>query len=547
MTQSVHIPAEARPGPRPDGPGEDSITVSRGLRELLLTFQALLEAVNGMPLALLVRSKCRRPGIASRFSTLPRPRWFLRYFMIIHIHSVLGAMDRRYSSRVALGLASQSDSQDRRAIQEFRQSLPSVRTKALVTALLVLTILLSQPLLETAAGTLSALIDGAHAVSDVSSEVSSDVPTPAARPALVAVTPETRKLLEKLKGDASSNLSADSIADALTAVTRARLRDLLLVLVGLVLALYVILRPIMSGFRLKRMMFNLYPDFNRYRTRVPARWSAQRSSGVYRLEADVFKELGAPPAREIPLDLIVSAVGVLLVLWVVVASLSDLSLLTPYAALLLAFVGVRAHWLLTTWRQRSAMNDRGPASFSVRIRGSIAKAEVKSPLTTWLLAVFVTYFSLLPQLGAIGWYRVNRELRDLGYARGTDQLGHFPLLSGLAFLMGASITYAGLVLLAIYAFIPDWVTAVSVYLLAVSWVIFSASVYGTHRRMKRALQISGRGGRRRFLRSLAFGSAVTLAPILISYVGPFYFGYLQAQLNKVWRTEGEPMVAPSQF
>ena len=88
---------------------------------------------------------------------------------------MLGALDRRYSSRAALGLASRADDQDRRAIREFRQGLPPVHTKGLLTALLVLVVLLSQPLLEPFAEVLSTLGNGAQAMVTVSTDVSSEV------------------------------------------------------------------------------------------------------------------------------------------------------------------------------------------------------------------------------------------------------------------------------------------------------------------------------------------------------------------------------------
>jgi hypothetical protein len=92
----------------------------------------------------------------------------------------------------------------------------------------------------------------------------------------------------------------------------------------------------------------------------------------------------------------------------------------------------------------------------VRIRGSTAVAETRNSFTSGLLTLFVVTFSLVPQLGVVGWYRVNRELRDLGYARGSDRLGHFPALSAAAYLMGTSILYLGVALLVAVAYAPTW-------------------------------------------------------------------------------------------
>jgi hypothetical protein len=564
MSQSLQLEPDATSSIAPDADGQ-LVAVSHHLGKLLRAFHSVLESVDGLPIAPVVPSNYRRSGIAGRLYALPRPRWFLRYFVVVHIHSVLGALDRRYSSRAALGLASQADDHDRRAIQEFRQGLPPVHTKGLLTALLVAMVLLSQPLLETFSEVLSSLGNGAQAVVAVSTDVSSEVRDRGVRtPAVATVRPETRQLMEELKGSVSSSISGTSIADATATLTRAGMRDLLLVLVGLVLALYAILRPITSGFRLKRMLFNLHPDFDHYRRRVPVRWHASRSTGIYRLQSALLDELGGPPHREVPVDLIVSAIGLIPVLWVIGvvldigASTPDLGLIgLEFAVIFIALVAVRAHWLLTTWRQRSGMTGAAAPGW-VRIRGSTAVAQVRNPFTSGLLTLFVV-FALVPQLGVNGWYRVNRELRDLGYARGSDRLGHFPALSAVAYVVGTSVVCLGVLLIVVITYVPAWLAWQIGFLLGVSWVAFSVSVYRTHRRVKRAHRASGPPSRsgRRGLRRMALSGATALlvllgalvAPLLvwISPVPALYFGYLQARLNKTWARQGTPMVAASQF
>jgi hypothetical protein len=565
MSQSLQIEPDAASRIAPDADGQ-LVAVSHRLGKLLRAFHSVLESVTGLPIAPVVPSNHRRSGIASRLYALPRPRWFLRYFVVLHIHSMLGALDRRYSARAALGLASRADDHDRRAIQEFRQGLPPVHTKGLLTALLVLVVLLSQPLLETFAEVLSTLGNGAQAMVTVSTDVSSEVRDRGVRaPAVATVGPGTRRLMEELKGSVSSSISGTSIADAMATLTKAGMRDLLLVLVGLVLALYAILRPITSGFRLKRMLFNLHPDFDRHRRRVPVRWHASRSTGIYRLESALLDELGGPPHREVPLDLIVSAIGLIPLLWVIGVIL-EIGASTPglgfmalqYAVLFIALVGVRAHWLLTTWRQRSAMTDVAAPGW-VRIRGGTAVAEVRNPFTSGLLTLFVVNFSLVPQLGVIGWYRVNRELRDLGYAHGSARLGHFPALSAMAYVMGTSVLYLGVLLLVVIAYAPAWLAWQMGFLLVVSWVAFSVTVYRTHRRVRRAYRASvpAARSRRRGLRPAVLSGAAALlfllgalvAPLLVwgSPAAALYFGFLQARLNKTWARQGTPMVAAAQF
>jgi hypothetical protein len=565
MSQSLQIEPDAASSIAPDGDGRLGAVSSR-LGMLLRAFHSALESVDGLPIAPVVPSNYRRSGLPGRLRALPRPRWFLRYFMVVHIHSLLGALERRYSSRAALGLASQADDHDRKAIQDFRQGMPPVHTKGLLTALLVLVVLLSQPLLETFAEALTTLGSGAQVMAEVTTDVSSEVRSRGVRaPGVATVGPGTRRLMQELKGSVSSNISGTSIADAMATLTKAGMRDLLLVLVGLVLALYAILRPITSGFRLKRTLFNLHPDFDRYRRRVPARWHASRSTGIYRLESALLDELGGPPHREVPVDLIVSAIGLIPLLWVVGVIL-EIGASTPglgvmaleSVVLFVALIAVRAHWLLTTWRQRSGMTGAAAPGW-VRIRGSTTVVETRSPFTSGLLTLIVVNFSLVPQLGVVGWYRVNRELRDLGYARGSDRLGHFPALAALAYLMGTSVLYLFVALFVAIAYAPTWLTLQLGFLLAVSWAAFSASVYRTHRRVRRAHRASvpaARPGRRDLRGAVLSGAAgllvllgALLAPLLVLVVpaAALYFGYLQSRLNKSWARQGTPIVAASQF
>src|SRR5215207_5513024 len=173
-----------------------------------------------------------------------------------------------------------------------------------------------------------------------------------------------------------------------------------------------------------------------------------------------------------------------------------------------------------------------------------------------LLTLFVVNFSLVPQLGVIGWHRVNRELRDLGYAHGSSRLGHFPALSAMAYVMGTSVSHLGVLLLVVIAYAPAWLAWQVGFLLGLSWVAFSVMVYRTHRRVRRAYRASvpaARSLRRGLRRAVLSGAAALLfllgalvAPLLVwgSPAAALYFGFLQGRLNKTWARQGTPMSPP---
>src|SRR3954453_13090052 len=70
----------------------------------------------------------------------------------------------------------------------------------------------------------------------------------------------------------------------------------------------------------------------------------------------------------------------------------------------------------------------------VQIAGTPAKAKIRSPWAPALLP-FITL-----GIYAIFWYYyINREMRDLGRAHNTDELGDSPGMSVLAVTLGAII------------------------------------------------------------------------------------------------------------
>ena len=128
----------------------------------------------------------------------------------------------------------------------------------------------------------------------------------------------------------------------------------------------------------------------------------------------------------------------------------------------------------------------------VQIPGSGARAKIRSPWAPALLP-FVTF-----GIYALVWYyRINREMSDLGRARGTDELGHGPLTSLLAVTLGALIIVPAVV-----------------------------STVRTAQRIQAAQRLCG----------VAQTLNGWLALVMIIILPPVFYAYEQAELNKVWRS-----------
>jgi hypothetical protein len=132
---------------------------------------------------------------------------------------------------------------------------------------------------------------------------------------------------------------------------------------------------------------------------------------------------------------------------------------------------------------------------TVRIRDTAATAKIRHPVAVFALALVTLGIYYL-----VWYYKVNRELRDLGRAVAEpERLGTSPLTSLLA------ITVGWLVL------VPPFV-----------------SFYRTFRRIEAAQEVSGAGDHV----SVALGFVLYVVGV---FVLPIEVVYAQDELNRVWR------------
>lgn len=134
-------------------------------------------------------------------------------------------------------------------------------------------------------------------------------------------------------------------------------------------------------------------------------------------------------------------------------------------------------------------------AYEMQIRGSGDRVKERSPWAVALLP-FVTFgiYHL------VWWYRINRELRDFGRARGQD-LGQNPTNSLLALFPGSLIVIPPLV-----------------------------SYWRGGERIQAAARLAG-------IEPLNGWIAI----ILFFLLGPVLWAYMQVSLNEVWRREAEAL------
>jgi Domain of unknown function (DUF4234) len=128
----------------------------------------------------------------------------------------------------------------------------------------------------------------------------------------------------------------------------------------------------------------------------------------------------------------------------------------------------------------------------IAIRDTGSTAKLRSPLAVGLLSFFTLYI-----YAWIWWYKINREMADLGRARGTEELGTSPVTSMLAYFPGWLIIVPGV------------------------WTYITTS-----QRLRAAQRLSG-------VREFNVWIAIILAVLL----APVFYAYLQSELNGVWEQE----------
>lgn len=134
-------------------------------------------------------------------------------------------------------------------------------------------------------------------------------------------------------------------------------------------------------------------------------------------------------------------------------------------------------------------------AYEMKIRGTQDEVKVRSPWAVALLPIVT--FGIY---GLVWWYRINRELRDYGQAKGYD-LGQNPTNSVLALFPGFLIL------------VPPLVTY---------W-----------RGTKRVMGASRLAGNEPLNGWIAI--------ILYILIPPAFWAYIQVSLNDVWRKEAEPL------
>ena len=417
----------------PQGATDATATV----RRLLAAYADTLDVVDRLPAMPMVATgrHWSRPGAPIR---LPRVSWMLRSLTLWHIDRVLSGAERMFHRRSALGIAEAGEAEALGAVAEFRASLPS-RSKALRTGVLVIAALVV-----------------AHLLAILLLHIAGPVDTNA--PGSVA-----NQLLDNMLG--GLQLTSSSIGPALDNLFKASSAALAFAALLLWVSSYLLLWPVASAFRLKRLLLNLYPYADTMRDSTPASWSVSRSTGAYSLERETFAMLGARVPREPPLDLVVSLAIPIgwITLSVIAGVLGTPPTLTDAlnTAIFLLFFNIPPAALRLAWlaAARRARNDLPRSTWlfadEVTVPWRSRPVRCRSPLLIGLLSLWAPLLFLFWAIWWL-WWSTSRDLRDLGRAYNVKHLRRMhPAAQALA--AGPGIVLCGVPALVVLIRAPRYV------------------------------------------------------------------------------------------
>jgi hypothetical protein len=387
----------------------DQVTAEE-IRQLLLAYAVALDAADSLPPVVRIAARPGRWTLFEPLRRLPRLTVGTSTMLTYHVQRSTAALARRYARIAATRGLTEEDERASRLVRTFRESLPEVRWKLIVPGLLVAALLAVQVVLGVVARSVYSLTNGL------------------ARP---LSGPQREQLAAALKRTLSSVLGAEALGDLLNEVVHAGLPGLLTLAGTVVVAGYLVFRPLSPAFRVKRALFNLAPTGRVDLARTTTTWHVARSVGLYGLERDLFARLGARAPDEIGLDIGISVAAAAAVAWFAFSWIAQLMGPHPgsdawtFAAgtALLGIAAVltvtRAGWLAQTARarRRTTCTDNRPGGYAVPHAERVV--ETRSVFETAafgpLLPLLYHLLFFLP-LPSPPWVRLVRERRTLDRA-----------------------------------------------------------------------------------------------------------------------------------
>ncbi len=376
----------------------DPVTADQ-VRRLLQAYEVALDTADSLPPFVRVASRPRRWTVLEPLRRLPRPTIGTSTMVTYHVQRSTTALTGRYARIAAVRGLTDEDEQADALVRRFRESLPAIRWKVALVALVVTSLVTLRLTLILISHSVALLGFG------------------------LRLQPISDAQRDRISADISHLTSLavfdwSSITDMLNEFGKADITELLLIAATLLATMYLVFRILSPAYRMMRMIFNLATTDNVDVRHTTMTWNTGRSIGLYQIEREVFARMDARSPTDVDLDLWVSAAAAVSVLWFLLAALAadlrgfseDRGLDVAAAGSLASLAAARAVWLIRTARsrRRRISSVAAPAGYVAPFADRVV--ELRSLLETVAVAGFFAFWWFFP---SPVWVRLVRERRDL--------------------------------------------------------------------------------------------------------------------------------------
>ncbi|MGE2817954.1 RDD family protein [Mycobacterium heidelbergense] len=332
-----------------------------------------------------------------------RPTIGTSTMVIHHVRRSVATLTQRYDRLAATRGLTDEEKKSGELVATFYKSLPEPRSKLIIAAGLFAAFIVTRVI----------TVPVSNAIAKALRWLFNDQGDPAA----------VRTQIEATLRAGSAVPTAGSFMDLFDQFAKAGPGELLTLASTLAVAGYLVLRPLSSAFRIKRIIFNLAANGKVNLNHTTVAWNIPRSVGLYQSEQTVFTALGARRPREFAFDLWISVIPAGVLLWALWPG-SLMGRPTNAAGWVLGIIaattiaGARIAWLIQTGRARPCTVNTyaPPAGFC--LPGTHAVVEARSALETAALGfisfLFLWAYPLTANFVVPSpiWVRLVRERRE---------------------------------------------------------------------------------------------------------------------------------------
>jgi uncharacterized RDD family membrane protein YckC len=373
------------------------------VRRLLVGYGSALDTADSLPLLVRIATRPRRRKLFDGLRFFPQPTVGTATFVALHVRRSTAAIVRRYDRIAATRGLTEEESEARERVKTFNASLPEVGWKWIIPAGLIAIFVVTRLITGPVGAAANAALNSIYST---------------------GITGDTVGALDKSVISALSSVpTTGSLMDLFAQFAKASPGELVTLASTIAIAGYLVLRPLASAFRIKRIILNLAAAGEVDLNRTTTTWNVARSVGLCQAEREVLAGLGARVPREFDVDLWISVIAAGVLLWglwpghIIERGVNGPSWVLG-VVVAVTFAIARIAWLVRTGVLRRRTPRPVDPAAGLRLPATSEVVEARSVLETASLGFASTLFCWALPLNVHAvlpspvWVRLVRERRD---------------------------------------------------------------------------------------------------------------------------------------